>query len=282
MLWNPVAGESFAYRTTNHPGRPSASMGTAVSAGSAANVMSDYQNILAAASITTDLFGLYVCINANTRSASARDTLVDIAASPPGAGGYTTIIPNLLGSCAGTMAQGGIWYYFPLYIPSGTNLGARAQINSSLLGNLYVYVVGFGQPRNPEALKFGNYVFSVGAVSASSAGTSITSGTTNDGAWTSLGSSASPAWWWQCGMGCNDSTMNPLNYTMDVAAGSPVKILIEDQTINQVANSETMSKPPMSEMCEDYVPADTVINARLQCSGTADGGLSGIAYGLGG
>lgn len=282
MLRVPYGGGHFDYQVSNHTTRPSASMGTAVSAGSAANVLSTYQQILAGSSIANDLYGLYVCINANTRSASARDTLVNIGASPAGAAGYSTIIPNLLGSCAGTMTQGGVWYYFPLNIAAGTTLAAQAQINSGSLGNLYVYIIGYGQPRNPENVRAGQYVISVGAVSASSAGTLVTSGTTNEGAWTSLGSAASPCWYWQAGFGTNDSTMNVLHYALDIGAGSPQQLLIQDQPIIQTANTETISNLPVTQGYENEIPINTVIYGRLQCSGTADSNTSIIAYGVGG
>lgn len=282
MLFNPHFGQHFDYIVSNHTTRPSASMGTAVSAGSAANVLGGWTQLLAGSAVAYDLHFLSVYINANTRSASARDALMNIGASPAGAGGYSTIIPNLLASCAGTVLQGGLQYHFPIYIPAGTALAANHQVNSASLGNGNVWIVGYGQPRNPESVKSGQYVISVGAVSASSAGTIITAGTTSEGAWTSLGSAASPCWWWQIGMGVNDATMNSVLYGADLGAGSPQDVVINNQIFYSVANTETLSNMPAFGGVERDVDTNTVMYGRLQCNGTADSNTSMIAYGVGG
>jgi len=280
-LANPLLGNHFDLTISNNPGRPSASMGVAVNGSQA--TYSPYQNILAAASLTDDAYGIMVNINTSSVAGSARDLIVNIGASPPGAAGYSTIIPDLLGSCAANMSiGGGHWYYFPLFILSGTAIGAQANVRNTSPGVCYVYTQLFCRPMYPEAIKYGSYVYSVGAVSASSAGTIVTPGTTNEGAWTSLGSAASPAWWWQLGTGCNDATMNPLVYASDIGAGSPQDVIIADAITLTHGTSETMSKILHAPAVMTDVAQNVVIYGRMQCSGTADSNLSMIAYGLGG
>lgn len=278
-LFTPDFGADFSWRISNHETRPSASMGTAVAASQ--NTMGPWTQLIAGSLVSYDVYGIYVGVNANTRSASARDTIVDIGAST--SDGWGVIIPALLGSCAPTMAVGtGHEYYFPLYVRAGTPIGARCSINSTLLGNAYVYVTLYGQPRRPEAVRAGAYAYAIGVVPASSAGTPITSGTTSEGAWTLLGSAASPAWWWQCSMGCQDDTMNALVYTVDIGAGSPQRVIITDRLIMTHGTAETMSAPLYTHTCEYRVEAGVPIYARARCSGTPDSGLSVIAYAVGG
>jgi hypothetical protein len=72
-------------------------------------------------------------------------------------------------------------------------------------------------------------------------------------------------------------------YAGDLGAGSSSQqtVIIQDILFNQVANTETISHHA-PRFCEYAVPVSGSIWGRLQCDGTADAGLSMVAYGLGG
>lgn len=281
-LFVPHAAQSFEWWTSNNTGRPAAAMGTSITPGN--NTMGSYTQILSGASVAQDVYGIYVMINSNTVSAAARNALVTIGVDPAGGTSYTDTIPTLLGSCAGAATVGGIWYYFPLWIRAGSSIAAQASVNNATVGTLRVYTQVFGQPTNPEAVKVGTYVDAFGVTTGTSSGTAITSGTTSEGAWTALATSISRScWWWQIGMGVNDTTMAALVYAADLASGdaSNKRVIIQDQLFNS-SSAEALSSPPMTVGCEMDVAAGVNVYGRLQCSGTADSSLSMAAYGLGG
>lgn len=278
-MFVPFGGLDFGWSVSNHTTRPAAAMGTAVTPGN--NAMGSYTQLLAG--LANDAYGVLININSNNVSAAARDTLINIGIDEAGGSSYAVKIPYLLGSCASQMdVLGGIWYYFPLFVRAGSTIAAQASVNNATVGTLRVWSTFFGRPRNPAACKVGSYVEAIGAVSASSRGTLITPGTTADGAWTSLGATTKANWWWQTGMGVNDSTMSALLYALDLAVGSSGEMpLITDQIWRSDA-TERHSNTPLLAGCERYVPAGTTLYSRLQCSGTADSNTSVIAYGLGG
>lgn len=281
-LFVPHAANSFEWWTSNNTGRPAAALGTSITP--AQNTMGSYTQLLSGASVANDVFGIYVMINSNAVSAAARDTLVTVGVDPAGGTSYTDTINNLMGSCAGAATLGGVWYYFPLWIRAGSSIAAKASVNNATVGTLRVYTQVFGLPTNPEAIKVGTYVDSFGITTGTSSGTTVTSGTTSEGAWTALATSISRScWWWQLGMGCNDTTMTALVYAADLASGdaSNKRLVINDQLFLAGA-SESIVSLPMTTGCEMDVSAGVNLYGRLQCSGTADSALSLAAYGVGG
>lgn len=281
-LFVPHAANSFEWWTSNNTGRPSAAMGTSITPGN--NTMGSYTQLLAGASVTQDVFGILIQINSNAVAAAARDTLVTIGVDPAGGTSYTDTIQNLLGSCAAPNTFGGINYYFPLWIRAGSSIAAKASVNNATVGTLRVYTQVLGQPTNPEAIKVGTYVDSFGVTTGSSNGTTVTSGTTSEGSWTTLATSTSRScWWWQLGMGCNDSTMAALVYAADLGIGDgTTKRVVVNDMLAFADSSERLSYGPYTFGCEFDAAAGVNVYGRLQCSGTADSGLSLAAYGLGG
>jgi hypothetical protein len=275
----PFGGDDFGWSVSNHTTRPAAAMGTSITPGN--NTKGTPVQLLTA--LANDVYLVAININSNSVSAAARDTLVDIGIDEAGGTNYTYRIPDLIGSCASSCdVLGGIWYVFRLFIRAGSTIGARASVNNATVGTLRVWVTMFGRPRNPEMCKVGSYVEAIGVVAASSRGTTVTPGTTSDGTWTSIGSTTKELWWWQAGVGVNDSTMSALVNTLDVAVGSAGEMpLITDQLWRSDA-SERLSNDRISSGCERYVPAGTALYARMQCSGTADAAYSVAIYGVGG
>ena len=259
-------------------------MGVAVTPGN--NTKGAYATLISAANFANDAYGILIHINSGATSAAARDMLIDIGTDPAGGTTFGVVIPDLLGSAAGTaIVGGGIWYYFPLFIKAGSTLGARASVNNATVGTVRVNAIVYGRPRRPEYVKAGQKVTAYGITAGTSSGTAVTSGTTSDGTWTALATAiAERNWWWQVGVGVNNGTITAVNYTADLAAGDATNkdMLIEDHTYYG-DTAENWSCSPVNIMSgENAVASGVNVYGRLQCSGTAITGLSMAAYGMSG
>jgi hypothetical protein len=132
-------------------------------------------------------------------------------------------------------------------------------------------------------VKAGSYVTAFGVNTGTSAGTAVTSGTTAEGALTLLGTSTQEYFFWQAGMGCNDTTQAALVYAIDIAAGSSTsdfRLLLENLQVNLTAAEQQIS-PPLTVGCVANVSSGANIYGRVQCSGTSDSNITIAAYGVG-
>jgi len=283
MLYTPV--NTFKGVITNMTGRPAAAWGTACA--SDQNTFPAFTEILP--DTAYDTFGIMISLNSGLYAGEARDYLVKIGIDHSGATTYTNCtIPNLLATNAGAINNTGVWYYFPLYIPAGSALAASVSCSHATDRNMYVGVSLFGRPTHPELVRAGSYVDSFGAVTAASDGTTITSGTTDEGAWTEVtGASVTtkPYWWWQSGWGAADSSLTAVIYGMDVAVGSAAakEIIFQDQLKYNAGTAEQSAQSFLPCHCHvAEVATGVLIYSRFQCSGTVDSNLSTIVYALGG
>jgi hypothetical protein len=285
----PIANlySSFEWSVGNMS-TPGVSPGTSVTP--AQNAMGNWANLLGA--LAHDVFGVMVNINTGGVATKSRDILVNIGVDTAGGTSYATVIPYLLGSCAGsynliTTGGGGHWYYFPLFIKVGSTVAAQASINNATVGTVYVGIVCYGLPMRPCLEKVGSFVTAFGTTAASSAGTAVTSGSSGSkGNFTLLGTTTQDLWWWQLGIGCRSSAMAVLYYTADLATGASAsanKIIIPDKQF-VTSTDETLSVYGMQDVSAySETPAGSKVYARIACNGaTPDANLSAIAYGLGG
>jgi hypothetical protein len=283
----PKFGNEFQWAVSAHgySTRPSANMGVTVTPGN--NAKGTYVALISAANLVNDVYGVLIHINSNAVSAAARDTLVDISVDPAGGTSFSgnVVIPNLIGSCAGTAITGGIWYYFPLAIKAGSSIGAGASVNNATVGTLKVNLIAYGRPVHPELCKTGSRVTAYGVTTGTSTGTAVTPGTTSDGTFTVLASAISQRnWWWQQGVGVNNATITAVGYGADLAVGSSTSlntIVIQDH-MWWGDTAEGWHASPVGLMSGEYDVASGVnVYGRLQATGTAITGLSMAAYGLG-
>jgi hypothetical protein len=276
-MFVPDGGHDFGWYLTNHTTRPTGFMGTVITPGN--NSKGSYAQCFSA--IAQDVYLIHININNAATSGSARDIIMDVGIDEAGGTSYTVKIPDLIGSCAGTNnGSGGINYIFPLFIKSGSTIACRASQNGLTTG-FRTWIKLYGQPRNPAAFRVGSRVEAIGVTAASSCGTSITPGTTNEGSWTSIGSLTNDAWWFQHGFGVNDSTMTSQCYLNDVAVGSSGELpLITDQL--WISNSVETHSSALYIPAEREVPSGAAIYARSWCEGTPDSSMSAIVYALGG
>lgn len=283
MLQIPFS--DFDWKLSSSPNtRPAAAFGTSVTPGN--NTYGSWAEVISDTSVVNDVYGVLININSNNVSAAARDAIVNIGTDPAGGTSYATIIPNLLCSIASPLLGaanvcGGVWYYFPLFIPAGAAIAAQASVNNATVGTLRVWMTLFGLPRRPHATKVGHYVTSVGINTGTSSGTAITPGTTSEGSWTSLGTPTLPHWWWQWGWGVNDLSTSNLGLFLDLSYGDATnKIIIVEDSLVVTDSAERMLKPLDGAYAE--VDASIEIFGRAQNSTTNDSSYSMATYGLGG
>lgn len=281
MLMSPKF-TGFNYMTGNVITTRPAASGYGTSITPAQNAYGSYTEILSDTLVTKDCFGIYIWITGISQTGQATDSLCTIGIDPTGGTSYTDLIPHLLCSCASSNI--GVWYYFPIYIPAGSAIAAKGSINNATVGTQTVAVWLWGDPTDTTQLVFGHGVEAIGITAASSSGTAVTSGTTSEGSWTSLGTTTKKCFYWQYGMGVNDSTMTSGNiYTCDLSVGDGTnqiligsdKYYLVQSAAEQIGNISMTGVPNYKE-----VPVGGTIYGRIQCSGTSDTGLSMAAYGV--
>lgn len=271
---------------TNVPGRSANAQGTAVTPGN--NIYGAYTAL--GLTLTDDAYGIWVNFNGAGASATASDTIATIGVDAAGGTSFVDLIPDLLCSActafvSNAQMSGGIWFYFPLLIRSGSSLGCKASQNSAAPRNVNVYVVCPTGPSHPESLpRFGSFVRSYGITAASSSGTGVTPGAAAEGAYVQLSSGiADPCWFWQVAMGVNNTNMTTNNaFAMDLligAAGPVGRNVIVDQFYS-ISTLELAAANYQGAYAQAAV-ADQVWG-RCQGNGVTQTGMSIAAYGVGG
>lgn len=262
--------------------QPAAAWGTSLTPGN--NTYGSYAQVLAGASLTSDAFGILVNFNSNSVSTAARDTIVTIGLDAAGGTSFTDFISDLLCSGASAYVSGvgtGVWYYFPVFVKSGTSIGAKASVNNATVGTLRCAVTLFCKPSRPEMIRYGSYVTTFGSTAASSCGTSVTPGTASEGSWTQIGSALTkPHWFWQVGMGINDSTTSNAVTHLDVGLGdaSNKKVVISNHPWRTTGGEDATAN--MGMYWGDGATGD-IVYARAQTS-SADSNYSVAVYAVGG
>jgi len=143
----------------------------------------------------------------------------------------------------------------------------------------------YRQSRLDAGPRIGSYVKTFGETTASSSGTAVTPGTTSEGAWTQLGSATGAddnLFFWQVGVGLNNSAMNNSTYHIDmgIGDGSNKRTPILDEPY--FVNSVEIASATWDGAYADCASGD-IIYGRAQCGGgSVLTGFSMIAYGVGG
>lgn len=273
----------WQYSTTQNT-QPAAAFGVAVTAG-VTPTKGAWVQVGSSANISQEVYGVLININSAATSAATRNYHVDLGVDTAGGTSYLVKIPNLLGGHAApyNVGSGGIWYYFPLYIPRNSSVAIRAagNVTTAIRAN----VTFFGQPRRPDAVRCGSKVFSFGENTANATGTAITLGTAAEGGWTQVGSATPQSlWWWQTGYTAADTTMTLQAIHLDVGAGDATnkKLLLENQLIT-VTTTEQINNIPQSVInAYNNVAEGELIYVRGRSSATPDTATSVMAWGLGG
>lgn len=278
MLHVVPGSNSFALTTPSFgTARPASANGTSVtpavgSKGAWVQLGSDF---------TEDAYGLLININTNSASAASRATLVDIGIDPLGGTAYQPVINNLLAGGASAYTLNGLYYYFPLFIPAGASVAARAQ--STVVTALRVGTFAMQRANAPHTFRRGCFTETYG-VTTPPDGTAIVPGTTSEGAWTQVGTTAQRVWWWQAALQVNaaDVSWNAAAIHIDVAVGDATNkdIIIQDMLVT-TSSAEAMINGPLTAGVEFDTRAGTNVYMRAQHSGTLDA-YTGAVYALGG
>lgn len=274
MLLVPVGTNTFGGFEPSTTARPAAAQGTSVTP--AVGSKGSYAQLIA--STAADSYGVLVCINSNTSSNSSRNTVVDIALGA--AASEIVLIPDLICGNAAAYTLGGTWYYFPVFVPAGSRVSARAQ--GSVTNAIRVYAQLFQAPVNPSGIRKASFVEAIGVTPPS--GTAITAGSTSEGAWTLIGTTTNRLWWFGFGLQVNTTDTAHVSAVahVDIAVGDGttfVPIIQEAQFLTSTA--EACNNPPLSVGVEYPVAAGSSIYARMQSSGNPDP-YNLAVYGAGG
>lgn len=280
MLHVPVGSSTFG-GFTNSWGttRVSATWGTSVTPATGAK--GAYADVIGTP-LTDDAYGILIWVHSTGATNASRNYVMDVGVDPSGGTSYTVRIPDLLVGGAGTMVSGraGVYYYFPLHVRAGSTLGVRAQ--GSVTTAILVGIQLLQQPMNPAAFRKGSFVEAYGI--SAPGGTSLTLGTTSEGAWQLVGTTTNPVWWWQVGyqIGTADTSWSNAAITIDLAVGdaSDKNIIISDMVVT-TSTAEALGNPPIQAGVEFPAKAGTNVYVRGQHSGTVDTPTV-AAYGLGG
>lgn len=197
--------------------------------GDGANITADSGNAMGpwtdlfGALTSADSYGIYLWASQGDAAAASRPLLCDIGFDVDGATSYDTLIPQLLwespaGLNSGWWIGGGV-YYFPLFIPAGTRMAARAQTTTTIF-TFRLRCILMQKPTHPELLHVGSQVEAVGADAASSRGTVFAPGASGAwGSWTSLGTLTNEGFYVVPGFGIDDSSSTNDLLGIDIATG---------------------------------------------------------------
>ena len=279
MLHVPVGANSFGLTTPSWgTTRPASANGTSVTPGSGA--YGSYKQI--GSDLSFDAYGILININTNSGSNASRNTVVTIGVDESGGTSYTDRIPDLLaGGVSAYTVSGGGWFYFPMFIPAGAAVAAKA--SGSVTTAIRVGAVFMNKPSNPSMIRKGSFVEAIGI--SGQVGTSITPGTASEGAWTSIGTTTSRLWWWQVAIQLTtaDTSWVANGIHVDLAVGdeSNKDVIISD-TLIITTTAEAMATLPITAGVEWDVPAGSTLYMRAQNSGALDTAYTAAAYGCGG
>lgn len=296
MLFVPNGGNDFSQTASYGSTRPgTAGQGTALATAnlSTTNAYSTTY-VQVGGALKTDSYGMYININNYFAGAAFRQLAFQFAVDYTGGTNFSTgrtIIDGLVGSQAITYGLGGgLWYYFPIYIPSGSSLGVVARGSTTTAPLPSVAVQYMTAPTNPSAVKRGSFVETIGLTlgTGTVTGVSVTPSTAANepNTWTLIGTTTKRTWWWQVACQHSDTTMTALNYHVDLGVGTSTTVvdpIISDLYIQTTATEQFLNAGKAFGV-EKVVPAGSSIYARVHNAGANEnaGSFQVIAYGCGG
>lgn len=230
--------------------------------------------------LTRDCYGITVNLNGYYASAANRLGAVSIGVDYTGGATYTEIVSGALMSMSnqygisGTgLGAGGITYYFPLFIPSGSSVAMRARGNSAT-PPVSASILYLNSPPSPQNVRRGSFVETLGISlgNGTCTGVNVTAGTTTDGSgattWTLIGTTQKRTWHYQAGVQLSgDTTMTVGILFLDLAYGDGTNFNIISQNIYVgTTGTEQFTIIPNINGVEANVPPGSNIYARLHNS----------------
>jgi hypothetical protein len=260
----------FANEVDNNTGTPNASSpGTSVTPGTS---NADGTAVSVLSGLSFDAHYLVVGLSGFLVSTAAFYCLLDVLADPAGGTSWGSFIDDLV--CGMTVAQAAtvgteLWYYFPVFIKSGTSLGVQARTSHSAAGAGKVIMYAYGNPSRPEMWWCGQKVETLGVTAASSVGTNVTPGNSGAfGSWTTIGTSTQRYGAIQHAHNGTDSSSAALGYYWQIGAGS--QQLPGSPTLYTCMGTGESGARSGHQLIHCDIPASTTLQLRATCSGTAE------------
>lgn len=276
MLYVPGGAQAYGYVSSSTAGtRPATGQGTLITPSTTPPTA--YTQI--GTNLVADAYGIMIGTNTNSANNASRRTVINIGVDQTGTGtSYQLFIPNLVaGGTPAFINEGtGNYYFFPMFIPSGSRVGANAY--GTVTTQIRVFTQLYHNPFNPSTRRIASYAESIGE--STFEGTNfVPSITAANGTWTLLGTTIRNLWWWQVGVqGTAGDTSYAANTTLlvDVGVGdgtvAGTDIMLKDVIIRQGNAAESFNNIPLLGGCEYNVPAGSSIYIRGQNSGANEGG----------
>lgn len=284
MLWTPEnewgwSTDSFGANMYDD------GFGTSLATGGVANTKTSVISVMSA--LAEDAYFLWFGFCGSGSSAASSRFLVDVYFDPAGGTSWEASprIANLF-LHQPDYFTGMQQYAFPLFVKAGTSIGMASQ-SQNTTQSLRASVMAFGKPSRPELVRCGSKVTTFGANSSgATAGTTIAPGNATWGSYTaSLGTVADPyPWWWQAGIGFNDTTMTGCGYLLDVAIGDASNKRLALRHNCHVVAVEQGGKPWASFGGLPILSSASgnAVYARAAGNAGADATPTVVVYGLGG
>jgi hypothetical protein len=229
---------------------------------------------------------MYIAVGGGNLTAVAKNHLLDIGVDPAGGTSYTAVISNI--SCGQTQAVTTGWdeFVFPFFVKAGSSVAVRVQGSHTTAGTVRVVADFFGRPTNPEMVPCGTYSETIGTITNSN-GPTIVAGSTAEGAWTSIGTTAKDLWNWTLGYQLNNGTITASYYAVDLAYGDATnkEIILENVPFGFYGTAEIKASTLMGRSLirkDRYVPGGSTLYVRVACSAAPIAGSTVTVIGIGG
>lgn len=230
--------------------------------------------------LTEDVHEVEIRISATGADSASREIAVELRGDRAGGTSYVTLIPGMLSGGSFQYDLNPRIFTFPLFIPSGTTLAARAY--GSVTTACRVLVLTRSRPQRPDVSRSGHVVEAVGL--SGRVGTAITLGTTNKGSRTLLGTTTRDLWHWQLALqlGSGDAawvnTGIHLDLEYSVDGGTNFVPIITDSIWTTTSGEQLFGWQSFGEL---WVPAGAGIYARGQSRNDTADIYAVAAYGVG-
>lgn len=266
MLWVPQKGKLLVQHNVGTVG--DSTPGTTITTGAASSTKGTAVELL---TTTFDAYWISIYAFGYGTTATNSSGCLDILT---GAATEEILIPDLLMGCCGlfsSTAPGPKQWHFPLYIPSGTRLAARAagqRVSTAFTVAIYLYG-GHGIP----PFRVGSHVTTYGVTVP--VGTTVVPGASAaEGAWAQITASTSEDHFafmpsFQPG---DDTTKGIVAYFLDIGVGAATEDEIAQSYMYCIGSDERMMGPFHAMPVFQDVPAGTRMVMRVSNSGANDAG----------
>lgn len=192
-------------------------MGTAVTPAQNA-----YGSWTALMTLTESAYLIEILATEGSTINEARAHLISIGVDTTGGDNYQELIPDLTtwNPTLSNIGPGVLWR-FPMFIPGGASVAARASVNNVTVRTVNIWTRCFGRPTRPDLIRYGSVVTAYNVDYATSTGSAGFSLGTNGGfsAWTQIGVTTDQHWWMQAGYGLDQSGTNARGHVLQFSWG---------------------------------------------------------------